>query len=352
MFHLLTVFSFLCPFPIAVSTDIPVTEPQTSVASSVPEAPVADKTQARVETASSPGEAPSPAWTLRYKFQPHQTLRYETRQQMTLEAQQAENRKVDTSELIQRRRFTVLSAAESGAARIAMQFEHVWMKMQTDDHPAIEFDSSMHPGDVPVAFREAAHQLRGRAPRYWLSDRGVSLYRQPNSGLATPSRGSQVTQTSATKDSNDAIQLAEGILLPKDSEPKQQETKDPGSFLIPLPAFPLGIGESWTETTTVTVRLTEEISRQIPILQSYRLEAVTDGIATISLNSSVEAPGLTVPVQAQLIQATPRGRIQFDIDRGVVTLREMTYDAAVPGAFGQESLLTSTGTSTERLLGE
>lgn len=303
----------------------------------------------------TPSSQPADVWTLRYKFTPDQKLSYQTHQTMTLEATLGEGRKVDRSELRQRRVFTVLSVEENGAAHVAMQFEHVWMKKQIDKLDPVEFDSTMKPADVPAAFRQVAHGLKGSAPRYWLSNQGASLY-PPAADQAVQSA---LNENEASRDSS--INLVEGengdkgieLAVASDSQSaglQKKKENDPGSFLMPLPESPVKVGDTWKETISVPVRVTQEISRQVPILRTFRLDSVDDGVATISFRSSIETSVKGAIVRSQLIQATPRGTMTFDIDRGVMLRREMRFNETVVGALGQESVLSSIGMNTETLV--
>jgi len=300
---------------------------------------------------------PADVWTLRYKFTPDQKLHYQTHQTMTLEAVLGEGRKVDLSELRQRRVFTVLSVEENGAAYVAMQFEHVWMKKQIDKLEPVEFDSTMKPAEVPAAFRQVAHGLRGSAPRYWLSSQGASLYPPVVEQALTPAVSTQKVPPDSS------ISLVEGdssdkgveLAVAADSQVaalQKKKENDPGSFLMPLPEHAVKVGDTWKETISVPVRVTQEINRQVPILRTFRLDSVEDGIATISFRSSIETSVKGAIVRSQLIQATPRGTMTFDIDRGVMLRREMRYNETVVGALGQESVLSSIGTNTEALVDE
>ena len=298
---------------------------------------------------------PAETWTLRYNFTPDQKLRYETHQTMTLEATLGENRRVDNSELKQRRVFTVLSVEDSGAAHVAMQFEHVWMKKQIDDLDSVEFDSTMKADDVPVAFRQVAHSLKGSAPKYWMSNRGLSLY---------PPAEEKPVRTVENKDDEvqkSSISLVEGstpgssieLAVGSDSQASSlQKKKDnnPGSFLMTLPEEAVKVGDTWKETISVSVRVTTDINREVPILRTFRLDAVENGIATISFRSSIETSVKGATLRSQLIQATPRGTIAFDIERGVMLRRLMRYNETVVGALGNETVLSSVGTNTEALI--
>ncbi len=334
-----TVFAFL----LLLTNDDAITGDAAtdSATSNAPPAIIAGK-----ETADAAAPSAMQKWTLRYQFRPEEKFRYETHQTMTLDARVGENRKVDVSELKQRRVFTVISADESGDAQLAMQFEHVWMKIQTDDHEAVVFDSTMEAGEVPVVFRNTAHQLKGSAPKYFLSDLGVSLI---ESRKAARFAAKSVVQAAFAFETGVPLAVWTTTSV-ETAEGKHVPATDPGSFLMPLPEDPVSIGDTWKETVTVSVRLTRDINSQILILRTFRLESVNDGIATVSFRSSIESPVKGPNVRSQLIQAIPRGTMRFDIARGVMLRRELQFNETIIGAFGRESLLSSVGANTEQLL--
>lgn len=298
---------------------------------------------------------PVNSWRLRYRFQDGQKLRYETRQNMTLKAELGDTRRVDYSELKQRRVFTVQKVEPDGSARMAMQFEHVWMQKKVDSQEPVVFDSDMKSSEVPNAFRQVARELKGSAPKYWLSVIGTSMY--------PVAKAEPVQKAVAKSDSpkGPVINLVEGdseqekIQLvassPVSDVPQEQKNQaDPGSFLMTLPENDIKVGETWKETINVPVRLQNDINIEVPILRTFRLESVEQGIAKITFRCSIETPIRNVTVSSQLIQATPRGTISFDITRGIMLRREMQYDESVFGALGAESLLTSVGTNIEELI--
>ena len=119
---------------------------------------------------------------------------------------------------------------------------------------------------------------------------------------------------------------------------------------MPLPENPVAVGDTWREMIPVNVRVTEEISRQINLLRTFRLESVENGIAMISFRSSVEAAEKSPTMRSQLIKATPKGTLTLDIDRGLMLKREIRYDETVLNAIGPNSVVLCHGNSTEELL--
>lgn len=297
----------------------------------------------------TPGDATKPMWTLAYRFMPNETLRYTSHQKIKLHATFEAAERIDVSEFRQKRVFTVQSVDDSNRAKLAMQFEHVWMMKKVDDEQPVEFESTMKPDDVPVVFRQVAHELKGLATVYYLSPDGTSAFAQFASSQKPSSNEEKV---------ENAVTLVEGderekpIQLASASSKGDAKQKDAGTFLMPLPDKPVGIGDSWKHTVTVPVRLTAEINRNIQILRTFRLDAVDGDIATISFRSSIESPVKTPVVRGQLIQALPRGTMQFDHVRGRMVKLNMFHNQSVFGATGQNGVLNCVGESTEELISD
>lgn len=291
-------------------------------------------------------ETRSTAWTLRYQFQQGQKLRYQMEQKMTLDANLGERgQTIDRSALRQRRVFTSTSVQEDCSAEFTMQFENVWMQKQVDDNAPVEFESSMKPGEVPLVYQQVAHQLKGSATRYFLTSRGLSKLAKK-----TPVKVEQASGEKSSEPLVESESAAKTVQLASSSTVTQKEQGDPGSFLATLPEHEVRVGDTWKEQITVTARLQEDVNVEIPILRTFRLESVEDGIASISFVCSIQSRVRSPIVKGQLIQATPRGTIQIDTKRGLMLRRENIYDTSVFGALGQNTILTCVGRSTEELI--
>lgn len=331
------------------TTEAPVPSASNSTDStSVPsaEAPTAETSGV---TKDMPADATPRMWVLQYKFQPEQKLHYRTTEKKTLQGEIDGNRKVDVSELRMGRVFTVQSVDASGTAQIAMQFDEVWMSRKVNDDPAVEFDARMKPSEIPTEFRNVAHSLKGGATRYAITSRGMPADRDPAPTAAeveAQPAGKTVEQAALVEPDTTDKRVTTIAATGTPASRKQDQTT---SFLMPLPEHPVAVGDRWKETIPVTIRVTAEFNREVQILRTYRLESVENGLASISFWSSIASPVKGPTMMSQLIQATPRGTMMFDIERGAMTRREMRYDQSVPGVFGSGSLLTSVGTTIEEL---
>lgn len=337
------------------STTSATAAPSSQVTAGNTEAPE-KPSAAEPTTASDNAPAATAAWLLRYKFQEGQKLRYQTTQKMTLTGTVGEKKQVDVSELKQRRMFTILNVDEDGSSHMAMQFENVWMQKKADNSASVEFDSSMKPADVPYIFRQVARDLKGSAPKFWLSNLGRSMYPKETAADKEPAaRTANSSETTVTKLVEDepqsgAVQLVAGS-TPDPTIQEQKKQTDPGSFLMTLPEKEIQVGQTWKETIVVPARMQNGINIEVSILRTFRLESVENGIARISFRCSIESLIRRDPtVAAQLIQATPRGILTIDINRGLTIRREMHYDESVFGVLGADSILASNGTNIEELI--
>ena len=299
-----------------------------------------------IESSTPTAEVQRAAWTLRYQFQQGQKLRYQMEQKMTLDANLGERgQSIDRSALKQRRVFTVTSVQEDHSAEFTMQFENVWMQKQVDDSTPVEFDSSMKPGEVPLVYQQVAHQLKGSAPRYILTSRGLS-----KKSAETPAKVERASGEKSSEPLVESDSAAKTVQLASNSTVTQKEQGDTGSFLATLPEHEVRVGDTWKEQITVTARLQEDVNVEVPILRTFRLDSVEDGIATISFHCSIQSRVRSPIVKGQLIQATPKGTIRIDAKRGLMLRRENIYDTSVFGALGQNTILTCVGRSTEELI--
>lgn len=350
--------------PFTSSYPLDTTVDSSTSAVDVPDAP---KDVAATNVADSAKPAESQTWTLRYKFLPGQQLRYKNTENVTLDAMQGELHKVDVTSFEQRRVFTVNSVDEAGSAKLAMQYEFVRMQRQTNEFPPVVFDTNMEAKDVPPEFKNTARELKGSAPKFWISSLGAALqesdtiegYRLATKPVAQA--GNVIVGDKPASAGRGDVQQAiaesstttkEAALTEKSGTEKtvKSGTANAVTFLMPLPEHPVAVNETWREVIPVNVRVTEEISRKINILRTFRLESAEDGIATISFRSSVEAAVKSPTMRSQLIKATPKGTLTIDIERGVMLKREIRYDETVLDAIGQNSVVLCNGSSLEVLM--
>lgn len=300
----------LCCLSLTASTAQEATQSADTAALS-PDTPQAKIDAADATPPDADGASEQPVYLLRYQFQPGDQLRYETVQKLTQQGVAERGRNIDHSEIHQRRLFTVQDVQEDGQARVAMQFEHVKMQIQSGENPPEVFDSSMSEDEVPPRFRAAARNLKAAAPVYSVRPEGSLVN---SKGIEEFPEGGQAT------------------------------------FMIPLPADPISVGHSWKTNIVVKVRLDIKVNRDITLLRTYRLKSVENDVATIGFSTSVASTVKSPTVKAQLLQATPQGEIQFDLKHGRLVRKEIRIDNLALGVLGANSMLAANGTTIETLV--
>ena len=121
-------------------------------------------------------------------------------------------------------------------------------------------------------------------------------------------------------------------------------------FMIPLPPEPIAIGKYWSSRIQVKVRVAAGVMRSLDLQRSYHLKSVSNGVAEITFATSLGPDVKSTQVKALLLQATPQGRVLFDLNKGRVLRRELRFDNFVLGAVGPNTMLSAKGRTIEKLL--
>jgi hypothetical protein len=133
-----------------------------------------------------------------------------------------------------------------------------------------------------------------------------------------------------------------GAVLPVAGIKSDPSTDPSDSFLDPLPAKPVRIGEEWIDDIKVKVAVGRNLNQRITLRRRYTLEAVNGNLATIRLRTMEITPVEDPQIRAQLVQRTPEGTITFDLERGAITARELTCSRTETGVMGEGSAIAAT----------
>ena len=122
-------------------------------------------------------------------------------------------------------------------------------------------------------------------------------------------------------------------------------------LVLPLPEEKIAVGSSWTFPDDVVVQLRNGNSRKIKCRQRFKLLAVENGIAKISIATQILTPIRDYPeIEAQLVQRESEGVIQFDLDAGRVIAQQIDLDRRVTGYPNAKSSMHYRTRFTETLL--
>ena len=112
-----------------------------------------------------------------------------------------------------------------------------------------------------------------------------------------------------------------------------------GEITIQLPEQAVAVGSRWSSPSNIDVPLPNGGVRRIAAMQSYKLQSVKTGVATISMSTQIMTPILDPAIEAQVLQYETSGSVRFDIERGrfwaarSMSTRASSASAARPAAF-------------------
>ncbi len=120
-----------------------------------------------------------------------------------------------------------------------------------------------------------------------------------------------------------------------------------GEITIQLPEQPVAVGSHWSSQNQIELPLPNGSLRRIRAMQSFKLESVKTGVATISMATQIMTPLNEPAIEAQLLQYETSGSVRFDIERGQILGRQLDVDKSVVGFRGEASSIRYIGRSTE-----
>ena len=123
-----------------------------------------------------------------------------------------------------------------------------------------------------------------------------------------------------------------------------------GEITIQLPDHPVAVGSRWSCPHNIDVPLSDGTTRRFKAQQSYKLEDVKTGVATISVSTQFTTPIQDPALEAQVLQYENSGTVRFDIDAGQILQRQIDVDRSVVGFRGEASSLHYIGRSSEQYL--
>jgi hypothetical protein len=140
-----------------------------------------------------------------------------------------------------------------------------------------------------------------------------------------------------------------GEVLKREEKHRQSNTSNM-PLAIPLPTEEVEVGYEWSVPSDVDVVLPGGSSRKIQTKQKFKLEKVSDGVATIAMETQVLTPLNDPAIEAQLVQRFTNGILKFDLERGRVLSQQLDLDRKVVGFSGASSSMHYVTRFTEELL--
>lgn len=259
------------------------------------------------------------AFQLKYKFQPGETLYYEVENAMTIVTKFNGGEETVTNRSQAWKQLRVTAVDQQGGAQLEPVVERVIMSATKDGEDPVNYDSAQD-AEPPLQFLDVKKTIGQVQARVSVTANG------------------ELTKVVPQATDNEALKAAAAK-----NDPRL-------NFLVVLPANPVRIGESWKDRFTEEVTVGKGLKQVVTLQRSYTLSAVNGSLATIKLRTSVITPVNDPQIEVQLMQRTPTGVIEFDLEQGRLVSLKTQIDQTVVGAFGPQSSMSAATKSVERLL--
>ncbi len=247
---------------------------------------------------------------LRYKFRTGESIGYEVEHLVSVKTTIDGTSQAQQSRSRSRKRWVVKEVTAKNEATFTHSIDYVNMWSECQGSEPVKFDSRTDK-KPPLDYQQVAEMVGKPLSTVTVDEQGGVLDRQDG-----------------------AAQIDLGT----------------GGILVPLPAQAVRLGEEWSITTDIPVRLDDGAFKAITTRQRYRLESVEAGVATISLQTQILTPSITARARSQLIQKLSNGTIKFDLDAGRIMAKNLEWDETVVGFNGPSSNMAYLGRITESLV--
>jgi hypothetical protein len=260
-----------------------------------------------VASAASAQTAPA-----KFRWQQGQVLNYAA-EQITTETDVVGGTKVESwMKLTTMKRWQVLAVDPAGVATVQQSLTAMRLEKKVPSGATAVFDST-HPEQSDPGMREQLGKFVGTP---------LAILRIDNQGKVVEVKESKHTPAS------------------------RYETELP--FAITLPPNALRVGESWERSYQVTLEPPLGANDKYPAVQKYTCKEIANGIATITLSTTVQAPP---EEEAPLVQFQPAGEVVFDLQLGCPRKVQIVIDKELKNQQGENSSYRFQSRYTEEYLG-
>jgi hypothetical protein len=260
------------------------------------------------QSASKAEKPAAPEYLLRYQFHAGDMLRWT---------------------VVNRCRIHTTVSGSTQTADTTTTSVKVWRVHQVKPDGSIVFDHLVQSVDM-------RHRLSGRDEVHYNSDTDLVA---PH-GFEDVARAVGVPLALVTIDN-------QGKILHRKQNFVKAAVAGQGEITIQLPEQAVPVGSQWSSENNLDVPLSDGSVKRLRARQTYRLESVLTGVATISLSTQVLTPIHDPAVEAQVLQYETAGTLRFDIDRGQILGRQIDIDKSVVGFRGEASSIRYIGRSSE-----
>jgi hypothetical protein len=284
--------------------------PATYWAAETPETKTAPETKAPEAKANEAPQPPVKEYELAYKFTAGEKLRTEVIHQATVQTTIQGTTQIAETRSLSIKVWQVKDVDDEGTVHFVHMVESIDMRQKSQGRKEIRYNSD-EDSEAPPGYEDVAKAV------------GVPL-------------------TIVTMDKY-------GKII-KRQEKRLQPTSVSTQMTMPLPDHPVAIGATWSTPIDIDVTLKDGEVKKIKTRQKFTLDAVSDDVATIGVDSQILTPIHDPAIEAQLIQRLSSGNIRFDMTAGRVLSEQLDLDRHVVGFSGAGSSMHYVTRFTEKLL--
>jgi len=248
---------------------------------------------------------------LRYRFSPEESIRYQVTHVAKTKTRIRGAEEVSHVHTVSEKLWEVRDVKDDGAITFVHSVQSVEMMQKAGEADEIRWDSRSGE-QPPVIFESVAKQLQTPLSTVTINPRGQETGRETHAGTEA--------------------QLGMGGLT------------------MPLPEQAIAVGYSWSVPREIKARAESGEIKVVKARDTYTLEKVQTGVATLKIRSEILTPVEEASVKAQIVQQLSNGSIRFDIDAGRVLSKQLDWDETVVGFQGHNSLMEYRARVTEQLV--
>ncbi|QDU80289.1 hypothetical protein Pla110_20160 [Polystyrenella longa] len=296
---------------------------------------------------SETAEAPSSDKTeyiLRFKFEPGQKVSYNVVYEMAHTSRKGQTTETAFNKSTTAKHFLVKDVKENGNATLVSYIDSVTMQVRFNDSDPVKFDSKNEGVSLPQ-FKKIKASIGVPLAETTFEPTGNVI------NLLNLQEVSKQDQETKTADSSEIEKVSASTPPARAEQADQEEDEDDvnavGNYLVRFPEQPLKIDDRWSQSFSVPVMVDRSLQQFVRLNREYRLRSVEDGIAHLTFKTSVLSAVHNPTISSQLIQNTPSGSIDFDLERGLILKRTAELDNTEFGFSGDNSSMRAVSKTTE-----
>jgi len=266
--------------------------------------------QSDAEKAAGQSVVQRETFLLRYRFSPDESIRYQVTHVAKTKTRIRGSEEAAQVHTVSEKLWEITQVNDEGNMTFVHSVDSVELTQQTGAAAEIRW-SSLSGEAPPAMFESVSDQLNKPLSTVTINPRGQELNREKHGGI----------------ESNLGM----------------------GGLTIPLPEESITIGHAWSVPREIKARAESGEIKVIKARDTYTLEKVQTGVATLKVRSEILTPIEDASVKAQIVQQLSNGTIRFDLDEGRFLSKQLDWDETVVGFQGPNSLMEYRARLTEQI---